>query len=642
MCLLVVAAFGVLGWGFWQRVRVYRRGQPVECRDDLPGRIQVALRQVLAQQNVVRVRGAGSAHGLFFYAFLLLTIGTTLIFIQADLLDPLFGIKILKGNFYLIFSLVLDLAGLVAVVMLLGLLARRYLVRPAGLPTTRDNALMLALLLAILLTGFFVEGARMAATELGTSLAYWSPVGLLVAMGLAGATEASRRALHIAGWWLHFALVLGFFVAVPVTRFRHLLTTCVNYVFTERRRKGSLTTLDLEDDSIEHFGAGRLADLTWKDLLDGDACTHCKRCQDRCPAWATDKPLSPMKLVNQIQELSFAKKPAETAGLIETVTSDALWSCTTCRACQEICPATIEHVPKIVDMRRNQVLMEGEFPGEEVQKAIENTEVNGNPLGIGYSGRGDWVEGLGIATFEEDSEVDILYFAGCYASFDKRNIKVAKAFIRFCQAAGVKVGILGKEEKCCGEPMRKIGNEYLYQTLAAENIALINGYGIKQIVTSCPHCFQTLDNDYRVLGLEASVQHYSVYLDELRKSVRLQFIAAGIDCTYHDSCYLGRYNNFFESPRNLIQAAGGSLVEMEKNKLESFCCGAGGGRILAEEKLGSRISEARATMASRAGVPVLISNCPFCLTMFEDGIKGAGFEERLVPKDLAELLAERL
>jgi len=639
MYLLVFVAIGVIGWGFWQRIKVYRQGQTLDRHDNLSSRIAAALRQVVTQHQVMRVAGAGSAHGLFIFAFILLSIGTTLIFIQADLLEPLFGIKFLSGNFYLGFSLVLDLAGLGAILMLLGLLIRRYLVRPEGLPTVWDNALMQGLLLAILASGFVVEGARMAVSELGTPLAAWSPVGLVFAKGLAGLGEEGLRSLHAGGWWLHFALVLGFFVAIPFTRFRHILTTSANYVFADRRPKGSLVTLDLEDESAESFGVAKLADLSWKDILDSDACTYCMRCQDRCPAFATDKPLSPMQLVNQIQKVAFTNPEAS---LPATVTSDVLWSCTTCRACQEICPATIEHVPKIIDMRRNLVLMEGEFPGDEVQKAIDNTEVNGNPLGMGYSSRGEWAAELGVSTLAEDAEVDLLYFVGCYASFDKRNIRVARAFVQLCQAAGIKVGILGKEEKCCGEPMRKLGNEYLYQMLAAENIELIKGYGIKQIVTSCPHCFQTLGNDYRDLGLETPVQHYTVFLDRLLGSGQLKVRAEEFDCTYHDSCYLGRYNDLFEPPRRLLRAAGGSLVEMEKSGLESFCCGAGGGRILAEEKLGSRISETRATMAAATGAPLLVSNCPFCLTMFEDGIKGAGHEEQLVPKDLAELLAERL
>ncbi|MCK4507537.1 MAG: (Fe-S)-binding protein, partial [Desulfuromonadales bacterium] len=379
--------------------------------------------------------------------------------------------------------------------------------------------------------------------------------------------------------------------------------------------------------------------LTWKDIFDTDACTQCKRCQDRCPAHNTDKPLSPMKLINQLGEVAF-NNPGES--LLEACEKDAIWSCTTCRACQDICPAAIEHVNKIVDMRRNLVLMEGEFPGEEVMSAMENTEVNGNPLGIGYASRGEWAEGLGVKTLAEDPEVDILYFVGCYASFDQRNIKIATAFIKLCQAAGIKVGILGKEEKCCGEPMRKMGNEYLYQTLAAENIELIKGYGVKQIVTSCPHCFNTLDKDYRDLDFDIPVLNYTVYLQQLLQNGQLKLKSEELSCTYHDSCYLGRHNNIYDAPRQLIEAAGGKIVEMDKIRSEAFCCSAGGGRIMAEESIGSRINIKRVEMAVETGAPTLLSNCPFCLTMFEDGVKGADVEGKLIARDISEILLERL
>jgi Fe-S oxidoreductase len=346
-----------------------------------------------------------------------------------------------------------------------------------------------------------------------------------------------------------------------------------------------------------------------------------------------------MQVVNKIGDIAFTNPEAN---LIETIEKDVLWSCTTCFACQDICPAGIEHVGKIVEMRRNLVLMEGEFPGEEVMSAMEATEVNGNPLGAGFATRGDWAEKLGLKTLSQEAEVDILYFVGCYASFDKRNIKVATDFIKLCQAAGVRVGILGKEEKCCGEPMRKMGNEYLYQMMAAENIETMKGYEVKKVVTTCPHCYNTLSKDYRDLGFEAEVISYVDFLDGLITSGRLKIKPQDLTCTYHDSCYLGRHNDIYDAPRRLIKAAGGSISEMAKCRDQSFCCSAGGGRILAEEKLGSRINIKRVQMASDTDAPMLVSNCPFCLTMFEDGIKGAEMEEKLVPRDIAEILAERI
>ena len=639
MYALTLVAIAVFAWGFLQRLKVYRLGKPLNRTDNSGARIVGLLKDVLLQTKVMVVRGPGIAHGLFFWGFFLLFIGTCLIFLQADFTDLFFDIKFLKGTFYLYFSLILDLAGMVAVVMLAGLFVRRYLVRPEGLDTTKDDAIMHGLLFAILLTGFFIEGARMAVTELGTPLANWSPVGLFFARGMVPLGEASLKSLHVGLWWLHMVLVVGFIMLIPFTKFRHILTTSANYFFADQGPKGNLTTLDLEDEEVETFGASQVSEMTWKDIFDTDACTQCKRCQDRCPAHTTDKPLSPMKVVNQIGEVAF-NSPGD--NLVETVSRDALWACTTCLACQEICPASIEHVNKIVDMRRNMVLMEGEFPGEEVMAAAEHVEVNGNPLGLGYASRGDWAEAVGVKALADDPDVDILYFVGCYASFDKRNIKVATSFVKLCQAAGLKVGILGKEEKCCGEPVRKIGNEYLYQSLAAENIELIKSYNVKQIVTTCPHCFNTLGKDYRDLGFALPVEHYTVFLEKLVTKGRVKLRKDSFDCTYHDSCYLGRYNDIYEQPRVLLDVAGAKVVEMDKNQSEGFCCGAGGGRILAEENLGERINNKRVGMAAETGANMLVSNCPFCLTMFEDGIKGLGMEESMVSKDIAEILVERL
>jgi Fe-S oxidoreductase/nitrate reductase gamma subunit len=639
MYLITLAAVALLVNETCKRIRIYSRGRRSVRTDQLPLRLRWMLRNVLLQSKVIRGGGAGVLHGLFFLAFFMLAIGTTLIVVQADITAPLFDLHFLKGSFYLIFSLTLDLAGLIAMTMMGALLARRCLVRPAGMETRKEDAIVHGLLFAILLSGFVIEGARMAVTEMGTGLSYWSPVGLAVAKSLASLDEPSLRSLHGATWWLHMLLVAAFISSIPLTRLRHIFTTSLNYLFADLGPTGKLPHLDMEDEEVESFGAARIGDLTWKDIFDTDACTGCKRCQDRCPAHNSEKPLSPMQMVNRLGEAAFNDPDAN---LIETCGKDALWSCTTCLACQEICPASIEHVGKIVEMRRNLVLMEGEFPGEEVMKAMGDTEINGNPLGMGYAARGDWARELGVRTLSEDPEVDILYFVGCYASFDKRNIKVARAFVQLCRSAGVKVGILGKEEKCCGEPMRKMGNEYLYQSLANENIERIGQYGVKRIVTSCPHCFNTLHKDYRDFDFDVPVESYTVFLERLLKEGRLKLKAENLDCTYHDSCYLGRHNGIYAAPRALIEAAGGRIAEMEKSRSEAFCCSAGGGRIMAEEKLGSRINVKRARMAAETGAPTLVSNCPFCLTMFEDGIKGAGLEGTLLPKDIAEVLLERL
>ncbi|MCG6931687.1 MAG: 4Fe-4S dicluster domain-containing protein, partial [Desulfofustis sp.] len=506
MYVLAIGALVFVAIKFAERSKVYRQGHKVN-RFDAPGtRIAGAVRDIVLQSRVIRGGGAGTLHSFFLWSFLILAVGTTLVFIQADFTDPLFGLVFLKGGFYKLFSIALDLAGLLALAMLGGLFVRRYVLRPEGLETKTDDAIMHGVLFAIIVTGFVIEGARMAVTELGTPLAAWSPVGLVFARLLAGIGEEGLLTLHRLTWWLHLLLVIGFFALIPFTKFRHIVTTAANYLFEDRGPKGKLVNLDLEDEDAETFGATVVEDLTWKDLFDGDACTLCKRCQDRCPAWSTDKPLSPMKVVNQITETAFTDPQKN---LIEVISKDAVWACTTCRACQEICPAAIEHVPKIIELRRSMVLMEGEFPGEEVTAAMEQTEVNGNPLGSGYASRGDWAEEIGLKTLEEEPEIDVLYFVGCYGSFDKRNIKIARSFVKLCQAAGVKVGILGRHEKCCGEPMRKMGNEYLYQSLAMENVELLQGCGAAKIVTTCPHCYNTLAKDYRDFGLTMAVESYT-------------------------------------------------------------------------------------------------------------------------------------
>jgi len=641
MYICTLVAFVVFAWGFYRRLSVYRLGKPLNRLDLLPERISQMLRSVFLQTQVLRVPNPGFLHALFFWGFGLLFIGTILILAQSDFTQPLLGVIFLKGSFYRLFSLVLDVAGLVSLLMLGGFLLRRLIVKPEGLETIRDDYVAHLLLFAILVTGFVVEGIRMAATELQTNpdLALFSPVGLLFAQPFAGMYSADLSITHKFLWWLHFSLSMGFIAAIPYTKLRHIFTTSANALFADLSIKGTMTTINMEDESAEQFGAAKVADLTWKDIFDADACTSCKRCQDRCPAWATSKPLSPMKVVKQIGDLAFTNPEANLAA---TVSEEVLWSCTTCRACQEICPADIEHVNKILEIRKNLTLMEGSFPGEEVKTAVKNLEVNGNPFGLAYAVRGEWAAGLDVQIMQVESEVDILFFVGCYASFDNRNRKAARNFIRICNAAHIRVGILGKEEKCCGEPVRKLGNEYLYQLTAMENIELIKGYGVKKIVTTCPHCFNTLSRDYKDLGLDLPVEHYSTYLAGLINSNRLTLNPERFEFTYHDSCYLARYMDIIDEPRDVLTAVGGHLTEMAKSKYGSFCCGAGGGRILAEEKIGSRINVARVEMAKETGAPLLVSNCPFCLTMFEDGIKALGCEGELQVMDLAEIVAERI
>jgi len=650
MYLLAGAVLLLLAAAFLRRSTVYRLGGP-SGRFDRPGaRILTFVRRSLGQTEVVRVPAPGVPHALFFWGFLLLFVGTLIVMVQADLATPLFDWYFWQGDFYRGYSLVLDVAGVVAIVTLLGLAVRRWVYRPPGLETRPSDFLAHGLLVLILVTGYLIEGARIAVTELADNpaLARWSPVGSVVARALDGLSPVTLRSLHVSLWWYHLLLTIGFLGVIPFTKLRHMFTTSADYLFVPHAPRGTISTPDLEDEQAEQFGAHRVDDLAWKDVLDTDACMSCKRCQDRCPAWNTGKPLSPMRVIQQIGEVAFSRPAAE---LQAYVTAEVLWECTTCHACQTICPATIEHVNKILEMRRYLALMEGQFPGDEVRPAMDNYEVNGNPFGLPFVTRGDWAAGLDVSMIGPDggdgNEVDLLYFVGCYASFDRRNQRVARSLVEVLAAAGLRVGVLGRDEVCCGEPPRKLGNEYLYQSLARRNIEAMHASGTAAVITTCPHCYNTLGRDYRDLGFTLPVEHYTTLLPRLvAQGLRLPGANGGpagvAMCTVHDSCYLSRYQDIVAEPRAALAALGVPVTEMAHHGYDTFCCGGGGGLVLAEERVGRRINATRAAMAADTGAELLVTSCPFCLTMLEDGVKTAGLEDRLRVRDLLELTAERL
>jgi len=635
MYLLVIAAVAMVVKMFLQRRAVYRQGLPLNRTDNLGGRISDMLANVLLQKRVTKVKMPGMFHGLFFWGFFVLLIGTTLIVLQADFTDLLFGYKFLTGTFYKLFSITLDLAGLISLVMLGSLFVRRYIIKPEGLETKRDDAIMHGLMTVILLTGFLIEGSRMAVTELGSPVAAWSPVGHLIAQVIAGMGEEGLRMVHKLTWWFHLLLVVGFIVLIPFTKFRHIFTTSANYLFADRGPKGQLRSIDLENEDAETFGANAIKEMTWKDIFDADACTLCKRCQDRCPAWNSGKPLSPMKVINHIGEAAFN---APEANLIETVGRDELWSCTTCRACQEICPASIEHVGKIIDMRRSMVLMEAEFP-PELMETFNNLENQGNPWGFSYDSRGDWCKDLDVPLIAEKPDADILWFVGCAGSFSDRGIVTSKAMARVLNKAGVSFAILGSEERCNGDMARRAGNEYLAQMLIAQNVETLNQYAPKRILTSCPHCYNTIKNEYPEFGAKYDVVSHTDFISELITSGKLTVksdLASRI--TYHDSCYLGRWNGIYDSPRQVLAAINsqGEQVEMSKNMDNAMCCGAGGGRMFMEETIGERINNVRAKDAIATEAELVSTACPFCLTMFSDGMRDNGSSAKVM--DIAELV----
>ncbi len=650
MYALFVAAVALFLFGVLRRTRLYRRGQSLR-RNDQPGlRRKRFYLQVLLQHAVRNNTPSGWSHALLFWSMGVLLAGALLIAIQTRITLPLFDFTIIQGSFSQFFSLALDLAGGLALIALSVLLLQRRLRRTPGPKTATTNALVHSLLYAILISGFLLEGCRLAATRGQTGNDLWEPLGLALSLSFHSWDATWLRLMHTGLWWLHLVLAMAFIALIPWTRLRHMLAAGAGWYVSDLGPKGLISSPDLlnlpeSDDASEVvYGAESPVQCNWKDLLDTDACIQCERCQEICPACLAGTPLSPMKLITQLGEAAAADPQAS---LFSRIPEEAVWSCTTCHACQDVCPAAVEHLPKLLQLRRSLVLMQGKFSGLEVQKAMERTEIKGNPFGMSSSSRADWavseqVPFLNAFGPNAVASYDFLFFTGCHGSYDPNLIRVTQSFIRLCRSAGMRPAVLGNEERCCGEPMRKTGNEYLFQLLAQDNIRAIEHYGVRTIVTCCPHCFQTLRTDYRELGLQAEVFHYTQFLEKLLVSGALVLQPKTFSCTYHDSCYLGRYNNLYTAPRRLISAAGGSLVEMAEHHTGSLCCGAGGGGILSGMESVTRIAQMRLRMAQQTREELLLTSCPFCTSHFTQAMRSKEQNNPLIIKDLLEILEERL
>lgn len=655
-------------YGVYQHYRYWRIGKPDRRVDQLWERVKSVLVYGFGHTRMLREPYPGLMHFMLFWGFAILFVTGALL----DFVEVIIGYKFLVGTPYLVITFLLDLFGILATVGVVMAIIRRYVARPDRLDNTPDDAYSLVLILLILVTGFILEGLRMLST--GDQWTWWQPGGAVFASLFGGWSVEAQESLHHVLWWVHGGLAMVFIIYLPHSKLFHIFLGPVNQFCRSLAPKGTLTALNLEDEEAESFGVAKLEDFTWKQLFDSEACTRCGRCQDNCPAYLSGKPLSPKKMTQDIKQHFLEKAPllvrmataagggdkepgeAEVAAASEkeseiinkslvgdVITEDEIWACTTCRACQEMCPVFVEHIPKTVDLRRNLVLMESQFP-QEAQLAFRNMENNYNPWGVGWANRADWAAELGVKVLAEDSDVEILYWPGCAGAFDDRNRKVATSVVQLLQAAGVNFGILGTEEKCCGDSARRLGNEYLFQMLAQENIETMKQYNVKKIVTQCPHCFNTLKNDYPQFGGEFEVVHHSQYLLELVRQGRLKPVAAlNKKIVYHDSCYLGRYNDIYRAPRQILQAVPGvQLAEMERSGYRSFCCGAGGGRMWLEETIGQRINIMRTEQALAVQPEIISTACPFCLTMLGDGLKDKGVEEQVQAMDLAEVLAGAL
>jgi Fe-S oxidoreductase len=464
-----------------------------------------------------------------------------------------------------------------------------------------------------------------------------SPAGRLLAPALGGS-----QLLFQASWWLHAATLLGFLCYLPVSKHFHVVTSLPSVLF-RRLDTGSLPMIDLENS--EKFGITNFTDMRWKDVLDVYSCTECGRCQAACPAYATGKPLNPKKINEDMRAVMPLGLRDELPLLpSQTIHDDVLWACTTCRACEEACPLFIEFIDRIVGMRRKLVLEDSSFPSE-LTNTYKNLEKAGNPWGQSPQARGDWANGLDVPWMSDSpGEIEYLLWVGCAGAYDDRGRKVARATVEILKAAGVKFAALGPEETCTGDPARRTGNEYLYQMLAAQNVETLNNYKVKKVVTQCPHCFNTLLNEYPQLGGHYEVLHHTDLIARLiaDRKIKMNPAAAGETVTYHDSCYLGRHNGVYDAPREALSSAGLTIIEMPRSRQNGFCCGAGGGRMWMEEKLGTKVNIARVDEAATTGAPLVASACPFCMTMIADGINETGRADAMNVQDVAQIVASKM
>jgi Fe-S oxidoreductase len=650
--VLVLLALIVLGFGgfFWRASLLYRllRLGRNEDRGDRPlRRLRDEIVIYLGQRKLLKrpyyVRGIG--HALIFWGFLVITYGS------ADLLlAGLFGRHLPLTDTGL-YAWTLDIFAVAVLAAVIVAVVRRAFVRPPRMHIAPEGYVILGLISFLMLTLLVFESAGIAAGKLEAGVTEPPLAGWLRNIYLG---ESSGVAFYWA-WWAHVVTILAFAVYLPRTKHLHIVTTLPNVYFRSSRPRGALQMID-DIENKETFGAANIRDFSWKQLLDGYTCTECGRCSDNCPALATGKTLDPQKIVLDIRDQLLREGPklladanAETtppAHWVETK-PDELWACTTCAACVEACPVTIEHIDKIVDMRRSLTLMEGAAPAE-AQRAMTNIERAGNPWGEPRESRGDWAQGLEIPTFADKPDAEYLYFVGCAASYDRRNQRVARALASILKAAGVSFAILGAAETCNGDPARRMGNEYLFQLQAQQNIETLKAAAVKKVITSCPHCFNTIANEYPQLGGNYEVVHALPLVKRLldEKKITMTGDAAAEIVAYHDPCYLGRHNGIYDAPRDVLDGVPGvTRAEIAPhNRERGFCCGAGGGRMWMEEKMGQRVNHRRVDqlLATKSGATKVASGCPYCLIMLEEGVGAKGVQESIKPVDVLELVAARL
>lgn len=609
-------------------------------------RLQDFFVHVLGQVRILKKAYPGIMHAMIFWGVTIQVIGTAINLMQMALFTPFALENFPRQGWYLAYELIMDLAG---VAILLGVtlaVFRRLVLRPKALETRWDDLYALGMLLMIAIVGFTNEATRILTTR--PEWAAWSPVGnwlagLLAAVGM---SSASAEAIHNWLVYVHVGLALTLVASIPFTKLRHLINIPVNILTKPKREMGEITKIE-DIETTEQLGVGKVSEFSSWQLLSFDACVRCGRCEEACPATISGMPYSPRTLIQSLRGIMVdtlvTSKRSEDGPLAdEKLNDNTPWHCTTCGACISKCPAFINPVDEVIDLRRYQVLTTGGMP-KSVGETMRKLERQGNPWGMSPDSRLDWAEGLNVRELAPGDETDVLLFIGCAAAFDVQNKKVSQNLVRLMQKAGVEFGVLGYDEVCCGETARRMGHEYLFQELAKQNIETMSQIKFRRIVTSCPHCFNTLKNEYPQMGGDYTVMHYSEFLPGLNlPAIKSNGNGLKEKVTFHDSCYLGRYNKIYAQPRQLLNQAGVDWVEMPRNMEDSFCCGGGGGQMWMETDAETRINHRRLAESIDCGAELVATACPYCLLMYDDAIRSKGLGDKVKVMDVTEIMAIQL
>ncbi|HXI55951.1 MAG TPA: (Fe-S)-binding protein [Polyangia bacterium] len=674
--VVLLGAVALFAWTVRRFARLIFAGRPDNRTDRIGDRVASVMAYFFGQKKVVektvipaaRARRLVSAigskyHFIIFWGFIVITVGTVETLIQG--LFPSFALTDLLGETlgHFVYASI-DVATVLVLAMIAFAVFRRVVLKPRLIPMSRDAAAILGAIALLMLTHYGIHGLRAAA---GVPEAGY-PISAALGTSLSALPADLALGLSEANWWLHVFIVLGFLNYLLYSKHSHIIAALPNIFFRKLGQRGILPKLNMEADDMAATGVvSEYKDFTWKSLMDGFACTECARCSNFCPAFNTGKPLSPMQVIHDIRDDMKSRMPdkgpldhiinrfqhnATEAEELDRVvpliggrtTEDVLWACTTCGACQEVCPVFIDHPEKIIQMRQNLVLVQEKVP-TDLARTFTNLERNGNPWGLGADKRMDWADGKNVPTLDDRPDAEYLLWVGCAGAYDDRIKKQTLALVDILREGGVAFAVLGLEEGCTGDPARRSGNEMLYQMQAQQNVETMNAKKVKKVITACPHCLHTIKNEYPQLGGNFEVRHHTQVIRELVAGGKVEIDKAktnGKNVAFHDPCYLGRWNGEYDAPRDVLDALPATRIELPRNKEHGFCCGAGGGRMWMEEKIGTRVNHNRVDEVIASGADTVATACPFCTIMLHDGVQDRDAAEKVTVINVSELVAKTM